>query len=127
MLKAGHPEALKLMGYGDKPKIKLVGPTLDKQRLKIGQSLNFHIEIDPRASQDLMIDYIMHFTKANGKQSPKVFKWSKKSVAKGKPLKLKKAHSFEDFSTRKHYPGPHVVEIQINGVVMGRGVFEVSR
>ncbi len=127
LLKAGNPEALKLMGYGEKPMLKLLGPTLDKQKLKIGQSLNFQIEIDPQASQDLMIDYIMHFTKANGKQSPKVFKWSKKTVVEGKTLKLKKAHSFQDFSTRKHYPGPHAVEIQINGEIMGRAEFEVSR
>jgi len=42
-----------------------------------GTSLRFSVLIASKATYDqpLMIDYIIHHQKANGKTSPKVFKW----------------------------------------------------
>ncbi|MCP4415599.1 MAG: hypothetical protein GY805_03190 [Chloroflexi bacterium] len=63
-----------------------------------------------------MIDYIVHFMKANGKQAPKVFKIAKKTIAPGETITLTKKHALQQRSTRKHYSGKHSLEVQINGV-----------
>ena len=63
--------------------------------------------------------------KANGKLSPKVFKWTQKSLKKGQTLSLKKLQVFKKISTRKYYPGRHEVHIQINGRVVAEKSFEL--
>ena len=73
-----------------------------------------------------MIDYVIHFMKANGKLAPKVFKLSKKTIKKGELLHLTKKHAFRPISTRKHYPGHHRLGLQINGQVLAEVDFELQ-
>ena len=72
-----------------------------------------------------MIDFIVHFVKANGGRSPKVFKLAKKSLDAGAQLSLEKRIPFQAVTTRKYYPGMHRVELQVNGVVVGGAEFEL--
>jgi hypothetical protein len=64
----------------------------------------------------LMIDYVVHYMKANGTQAPKVFKAAKKTIKPEETITIKKKHSFQQRSTRVHYPGIHSLQAQINGV-----------
>ena len=73
-----------------------------------------------------MIDYVVHFMKANGKLAPKVFKLTKKKLKGGQVLHLSKKHAFRQISTRKHYPGQHRLGIQINGQVLAEVEFELK-
>jgi hypothetical protein len=61
--------------------------------------------------------------RSKGKQTPKVFKLSKRDLAPGETLTITKKHSFAPVTTRKYYPGEHAVEVQINGNLYGREVF----
>jgi hypothetical protein len=46
-------------------------------------------------------------------------------LAPGERLVVSKHHSFRPISTRKHYVGPHALEIQVNGARSESVVFDV--
>lgn len=116
LLKQGNSDALALLGY-ETLGIEVSEITLQTNKIKIGEDLvfNFSLKSIASKSQNLMIDYIIYYQKANGKQSPKVFKLSKKELNSEKTLTFEKKHSFKPISTRKHYKGKHNISLQING------------
>ena len=67
----------------------------------------------------------MHFVKANGGRSPKVFKLTKRLLPPGETLTIEKRIPFQAVSTRTYYPGPHRLELQVNGVIVGGVEFEL--
>jgi hypothetical protein len=69
------------------------------------------------------VDYLVHYRKANGSQSAKVFKVSTLTLAPGESRSLSKRHAFRQMTTRVHHPGLHALELQINGAVHGRAEF----
>ena len=73
-----------------------------------------------------MIDFIIYYVKANGKQAPKVFKAFKKKLSPGETLHLKKIHSFKKINTRVYYAGIHSLQIQINGKKLQLSEFELK-
>jgi hypothetical protein len=77
--------------------------------------------------QQLLIDLRIHFVKANGKTSPKVFKLKTAELAPSKTTQLGKAISLADMTTRKHYAGIHQVEMLLNGRRFPLGSFELMR
>ncbi len=113
LLKRGHKGALMLLGYGQ-PAVKVKKLAITNTTIQQGGYLNFSLELESQKEQNLMIDYAIHFVKANGKLSDKVFKLAIKKAKKEK-LHFTKKHSFKQMTTRKHYPGKHVLEIIVNG------------
>jgi hypothetical protein len=67
----------------------------------------------------------VHYTKADGRSSPKVFKGSTVRVPPGAQQVLEKTWSLRQMSTRTHHPGQHVVEVMINGQAQPVGQFEL--
>ncbi len=63
--------------------------------------------------------------RASGKQTPKVFKLSQRTIQPGQVLRISNEFSFRPVTTRKYYPGQHAIEPQINGKVSGWVEFEV--
>jgi 3-methyladenine DNA glycosylase AlkC len=127
LLKQGHPRALALLGYGAKTAISAASLQLNQTSVRMGEDLVFTIEIQSTADapQDLMIDYLVHHRKANGKLAPKVFKLAKKRLGPRETLRLTKRHAFRQLSTRVYYPGRHALELQINGQRWGWQEFEL--
>lgn len=119
-LKAGDARALALLGY-QTPKISLDEFTLDKQVVNMGESLSvaFTLCSESDAPQPLMVDYIMHFMKANGKTSPKVFKLKTIELAPKDSITISKTHTIRPITTRVYYAGTQRIEIQVNGQVLG--------
>lgn len=116
LIKQGNKEALELLGYDQKTEINVKNIRLDKKEIKIGNDFYFNFEITSNIKdENLMIDYVIHHMKANGKNKEKVFKLTKKIIPKGQTLKISKKHSFKPISTRKYYTGKHYLEIKING------------
>src|SRR5262245_43169945 len=76
LLKQGHTGALALLGYPVEINIRVASLQLNRTRVHIGEDIVFAIEIQSTADtpQNLMIDYVVHHMKANGKLVPKVFK-----------------------------------------------------
>ena len=121
LLKQGHTEALALLGY-HAPGLRF-GNFSVSENISFGGNVSFQFDFVSSADQNLMIDYILYFMKANGKLAPKVFKLSKKKVFKGEQVVFKKLHSFRKISTKVYYPGEHAVEIMINGKKFGKKKF----
>lgn len=126
LVKQGYPKVLGLLGYSNDVKVDLKNLKID-QSVKIGGEVHFSFELLSRENEvkDLMIDYSMHFTKANGKLAAKVFKLSKSKIADNGTLSISKKHSFKLISTRKYYPGLHKVEVIVNGKSKGLINFEL--
>lgn len=118
LIKEGNPEALKLLGADSAVKVKLSRFSLKENRLRLNERLCFEFEVASQSSkkQKLVIDYRIHFQKAGGKTSPKVFKLKTLELAAGGKISICKDHVLRVVTTRKHYWGKHALEILINGV-----------
>ena len=125
LLKAGHPAALELLGYSADPAIVVRNLSAEPETVPMGGSvtLSFDVESASDEAQDLMIDFVVHLMRANGKQTPKVFKLSKKTLQPAQVLHVSKKVSFAPVTTRKYYPGAHAVAPKINGKLFGRAEF----
>jgi 3-methyladenine DNA glycosylase AlkC len=127
LLKQGHMGALALLGYPAENNISVASFQLNQTSVRMGEDLVFTIEIlsTTDAPQNLLIDYVVHHLKANGKLAPKVFKLAKKRLVPRAMLSLTKRHAFRPLSTRVYYPGRYALEFQINGQRWGWQEFEL--
>lgn len=127
LLKNGHSGALALFGYPP-AELSSVSLSLDVTSLSIGDDLNLFLEVsvDAKVSQKLLIDYVVHHQKANGKMSPKVFKWTSIELPNTAKHTITKKHSFKPVTTRKYYCGEHKIEILINGKVVEQKTFYLA-
>ncbi len=126
LVKDGDPNALAVLGYGP-PQVTLTDFTVAPDPLRLGEKLNLAFTLQSTAvtEQKLMIDFVIHFVKANGQTSGKVFKLKTAVLAPNQSLTLEKSHPIKPITTRKYYPGTHRVEIQINGQRIGERSFEL--
>ena len=126
LVKNGHKKTLKVLGFNP-PKIQKANISLSTPEVVFGDTLQFTLSIcsDSSKDQPLMIDYIVHHQKANGKTSPKVFKWRTTTLLAEKTLTLTKNHAIKKITTRKYYPGLHAVEIMVNGISLGKSDFNL--
>ncbi len=128
LVKQGNKDVLAVLGFDSKIGITVSKIQLNRPIVKMGGDLNFSFEIKSKSkqAQNLVIDYIIHHVKANGKLAPKVFKLTKKTLKAGETLQITKRHAFRPISTRKYYSGKHVLEIQVNGTKYGKVEFELK-
>ena len=80
----------------------------------------------PLVSYRVIVDLIVHFVKANGSTSPKVFKLAVVDVAAGEEVSVRKTIPLAPLSTRTHYAGKHRVELQMNGAAHVLGAFTLT-
>ncbi len=117
LIKAGHAGALALLGYGQTPAVAIEQLRVAQPQLPLGvqQEFSFELVSTSAAPQELLLDYLVYFTKANGQQKSKVFKLKTLTLAPKERLSFQKKHWFKHFSTRRLYAGTHRIELQING------------
>jgi 3-methyladenine DNA glycosylase AlkC len=125
LLKAGHPEALDLLGFSPEPAVAVRNLTVEPAVVPLGGEVTFSFDVESlsEGSQELMIDYVVYYVKASGRRSPKVWKLSKRTIQPGQVLRITRRHSFAPVTTRRYYPGEHAVEPKINGKLFGRVAF----
>jgi 3-methyladenine DNA glycosylase AlkC len=126
LIKRGDPDALALLGFHPVT-VTVDGPALDRTTVPFGGTIRFSVTIGNQGDQParLAIDYAVHHRKANGAQSPKVFKLTTRTLAPGEQLVLSKDHSLRAITTRRYYPGTHGVDIRVNGIASTRADFEL--
>jgi 3-methyladenine DNA glycosylase AlkC len=120
LIKAGDGKALALIGVTVKAKFLIEQFILREQKLKMGEKLNFSFQrksLNPRAHK-VVVDYRIHFQKASGKTSAKVFKFKTFDLKSRGEILLSKSHHLKEVTTRSHYPGLHLIEILVNGHVV---------
>jgi 3-methyladenine DNA glycosylase AlkC len=128
LVKKGHSGALDLMGAGAKPSVRIDGFRLSPERIKIGGRLRFAFELvsTARKAQELLVDYAVHFVKANGTTRPKVFKLRRLSLSPSARAEFAGAVSFAAMTTRRHYPGTHSIDVLVNGAAHRVANFELQ-
>jgi 3-methyladenine DNA glycosylase AlkC len=128
LLKQGNVTALGLFGFSKNFNASIQKFKIQNPKISIGDTLSFSFELtnDSKKTQQLRIEYIVHFLKNNGKHSQKVFQLSSKHFLPGTTA-FKRTHRFKDFTTRKHYPGKHFIVIAVNGVEKVKADVMVSR
>lgn len=115
LIKSGHAGALAAFGFTP-PKLADCRIRLSKTTIRLGEPLGITLDlIGSQAAQKLLIDYVMHFPRANGNTSAKVFKWTEISMQKGEARTLTKTHAYRQVTTRRDYPGPQRLSVRING------------
>jgi hypothetical protein len=73
-----------------------------------------------------MVDLAVHYVKAGGGTSAKVFKLKSLQLVGGDAVRLQKKVSLADLTTRRHFPGVHRVDALVNGQAMPIGNFTVT-
>jgi hypothetical protein len=87
--------------------------------------MSFVLRSRSRTPQDLLVDAAVHFVKANGKGSPKVFKLKRIVLPPRAQEEIQTRISLAVHTTRKPRPGVHVVDVLVNGVAIRAGTFDV--
>jgi 3-methyladenine DNA glycosylase AlkC len=128
LIKQGNRAALKILGAGTRPQVKIRNVRISPGSVRIGSELNFSFTLESSSArkQDLLVDYIIHFAKAKGALRPKVFKLKRINIDPREAVGLGAKVSFAPMTNRKPYAGRHRIEILVNGVVYGLGEFLVK-
>lgn len=128
LIKKGTPEVFRLFGFASNPRVEVGKLKLTPANPKIGGDavLTFAVKSRAAKTQKLAIDYRVHYVKADGKLSGKVFKLVERSLKADETIPLSTKHSFREMTTRTHYPGKHRIEIIINGQTFGTLAFTLS-
>lgn len=124
LIKAGHPGALDVLGYGPAA-VMLERFEISTPKISLGEAVIFELEIRSTspAEQPLIIDYAVHHVRAGGKISAKVFKWKTMTLEAGAAFIGSKKHLIKPITTRRYYAGQHRIEILINGQAVSSAEF----
>lgn len=126
LLKASHPMALALFDYQAPQGLKVESFACSKTDICEGDKLRINASISaPRSLGKLRVEYLIHYIKANGSSSAKVFMFSEGEFTEPRKL-FRRQQSFERMSTRVHYPGKHKIELRVNGWVLAETAVNVT-
>lgn len=127
LVKAGRPEVFPLLGFTAKPMLEIGTLTLNPSTVCLGSPLHISIPISSLSDhqQKIVIDYTIHFMKANGKTAPKVFKWKNLTLKPRQAVILEKSHPLKAINTRRYYAGIQRLEIMVNGKSTTESEFEL--
>ncbi|HNL36914.1 MAG TPA: DNA alkylation repair protein [Agitococcus sp.] len=114
LIKAGHADALGLLGYKTQIAIENIKFKVDKTQVNMGESVSLNLSFDLPFAQALVIDYVLYLPRANGKHSQKVFKWKTAKFSQGQQ-QLTTNFSFKEITTRRYYAGEHRFVVLVNG------------
>ncbi|WP_235957433.1 DNA alkylation repair protein [Sphingopyxis microcysteis] len=127
LIKQGEPRALALIGVGHGAAVTVRNFVVEPAVVRLGDRIAIDAEITSTAAenQPLVVDYRVHYARAGGKSAAKVFKWKTFDLAGGEAVALRINQTIRDFTTRRHHPGRHTVELIVNGQTVGASGFEL--
>jgi 3-methyladenine DNA glycosylase AlkC len=119
LVKRGDPTALGLLGYGGAGAITLVALECAPDRVAIGGEVTITAQLTADRPTRAAIDYVVHYQGVNGPKAGRVFKLTSRDLHPGEPETIVRRHRFGHVSIRRIHPGPHRIELQVNGRVLG--------
>ena len=127
LIKKGEPRALALIGVGHGAAVSVRHFDVSPVIVRLGDRIAITAELasDSPDDQRLVVDYRIHYARAGGKTAAKVFKLKTFELGAGETAMLGIGQAIRDFSTRRHHPGRHDVELIVNGQTMASGAFEI--
>lgn len=125
LVRQDYGPALERLGFPTQPKFRLTASKA-MDHLVAGESFTRSCTLTSLAKQKLKIALRIHFLKANGTHSAKLFAVKELEMAKGEQLEIEKRQPFRPLTTRTLYPGTHYSEWIVNGVARGKRAFEFA-
>ncbi|MEO0900213.1 MAG: DNA alkylation repair protein [Bacteroidota bacterium] len=127
LLKAGNTDALILFGFADPGKVEIKELQIEPEIPVIEGEGQFQWTLHQPMKNpvQLRIEYAIHFLKANGSYSKKVFQVKEGTFEQGMHS-FDKKHSFRQMTTRKHYAGEHFMSVIVNGKEKAKIRFELA-
>ncbi|MGP3962650.1 DNA alkylation repair protein [Nonomuraea sp. 3N208] len=121
LLRAGHPEALALVGAT--PGSGAVDVlALEADTVAVGQKLGFSVTVTADGPGPLLLKYAIRRT-----GSRRVFHLGQREAgAAGATFMLRKSHSFRPVTTRDEPPGPRELDVIVNGRVAATTAFTLT-
>ena len=125
LIKKGDRRALAVIGAGARAEAHVNRFNIKPSTIRLGETFDLSFEIVSRAPlpQKLVVDYAIHYVKRSGATSAKVFKLREIAIGAGESVTLTKRQRVQDFTTRKHHPGRHRVQLLMNGEVFAETAF----
>lgn len=115
LLKAGHPQALQLFGFGLKDVVETYPLILNKKAFQLNEAVEFTFSCRALQTAEVRLQYIINFARQNGKVSKKVFYLGEKKLAAGERYTIRKEVKLQNYTTRTLYQGQHLIGIMLNG------------
>jgi hypothetical protein len=108
--------------------VEVANARITPKRVVMGDKVTiaFDVTNTSHKAQRLLVDFCIHYVKASGKTSAKVFKLKVLDLAPRETVRLSKTVSTAEMTTRKHHAGKHRVDVLLNGQPQALGVFELS-
>ncbi len=127
LIKKGSQPALDILGYRSS-NIELKKFSLEPENIQLGESIKLQFELTnmAKSTASVVVDYVIHFRKANGSNTPKVFKLTNLEMGPGTTHQFSKVHKIVPITTRTYYGGEQVVEVQVNGEILGSRRFNLA-
>jgi 3-methyladenine DNA glycosylase AlkC len=126
-IKRGEAGALAALGYGEKAQVEIRNASITPTSAAIGTAvvIGFEVHNTTKQAQRVLVDFRIHYVKASGASSPKVFKLKTIELQPHQSISLSKKISLQEMTTRKHYIGIHHVDALLNGSPVALGKFEL--
>ena len=102
---------------------------LEQSSVVIGHAVCFEATVtnEGQASVTAAVDYAIRFANAAGALTRrKVFKLAERRLEPGAAASITKRHPMRPVSIRALFPGAHVLELQVNGVVLAEVPFTLA-
>ena len=128
-VKRGEPGALAALGFGTSADVVIGQASVTPPRAVAGGTLAVAFDVTNNTSQAqrVLVDFAVHYIKANGQSRAKVFKLKTLDLAAHETQRVGKTISLAEMTTRKHYPGIHRVDAILNGQAQVLGSFELAK
>jgi len=126
-VKRGEPGALAALGFGAGADVLIDQTRIAPQSALIGGKVTVAFEVTNNTTQQqrVLVDFAVHYIKANGASRAKVFKLKQLDLAPHETQGVSKQISLAEMTTRKHYPGLHRVDVILNGRNQLLGSFDL--
>lgn len=125
LIKRGDPGALAILGFDHDAPIELTELSCSPSAITIGETTTISFTLHASAPTKAAIDYLVHYQGAHGAKAGKVFKLTVRDLPAGEPVSFSRRHAFKHVSIRTIRPGPHRIEIQANGRILGATTVDV--
>ncbi|WP_322964136.1 DNA alkylation repair protein [Sphingomonas fuzhouensis] len=127
LIKQGDPRALALVGARQDVAVRVDQFTVTPPIVHLGEPIAIMVALSSLApvGQRLVVDYRVHYARGQGKTAAKVFKLKTFDLAASASAAFGIRQVIRDFSTRRHHPGRHAVELLVNGQTMAHAAFEL--
>ena len=127
-IKRGEKGALDALGYGAPVDVDIKDINIMPAQAQVGGNIHIAFKVKNVAKEtvNLMVDVAIHFIKANGASSAKVFKLKAVALAPNETQVFSKKISLKPMTTRTLYSGEHKVDVILNGQNKILGSFALS-